>query len=1030
MINRNPSDQGDLELLSAYNLRDSGENPEAAASQSQEIQVAGLGSAITRTLMREFGQTGLVKKKTKDIFDSMSARRKMEEDGPAPEDLDRILMESKVADEALPPEGDPLTLGDDSHLPVADEVPGGLPMPEEGTAAKVLEGYQDAPPVDVVADKRTDQRNINVQRHHEGGIANKRLAEMDPDVALSKMKSADDVAKLLDVVGSLEPAAGVRTNKSLEEATQNMDQVRNILQSRFGADPATVGLMNDKQLLASRKMLSTLGADVVTLADKVAEGDRTPATLLAYEKKAEAFVALQRYTQGQVKQVARALQQQNIIAETLNSGSVEAIMELVDGGGTRARDTIAKHAANLSKEARVNPDTALIKQFKPRVLRDGIRIAAEYWTNNILSGVQTHVVNTMGTATVQAWESLVIKPVAAAIGETRRAAGIGERDDYVSADETLAGIWSGVAGVRDGLRLATETLISGKSQIGSEKSTNVKGAIEETAMYVGGRLGGETGEKMGKAVADASTLSFRLLQAEDAYGKTLAFRSELTALAVRDGLAAGKSGQSLDQHVKGVLDDPSDELYDAAMTKSKEITMTTEDQRGVVGVIARSLKRLSAEVPAFKFLTPFINTPANLVHYGLQSSILAGLDKELRGDLAAGGARADVAQAKLVTGLAVTGSVFAAYQAGNLTGNGPKDYKLRKTLERTGWQPNSIRIGNKYYSYRRTDPFAMSIAGVVDQLDQAAWSREESSVQKHIVAGGFSIAKHTLDATFMSGMRDLLDTIDDPSRVDKWIASYAQGFVPYSSALKSASRVTNPHPVRMDDDGKYETGFTHHVSMKMKEINPMLYQDLRPARYWDGSPIVPEGGAMVYAISPYAVSTLKDDRATKELATNGIAPAEPSPMLRTHGMEFSLLSMDEGAGGVYDKLVKRVGIARREAVNATLKHEQYSKMDKGPQSARADKLRSVIAKAAKVATNAFLKEDLKDILESDPKAAQAFADQVGGLDNAERFMNALRSPGFGETPVDNTELSKKKGALPVPTMRGEKAPITNTMPRF
>ncbi len=55
---------------------------------------------------------------------------------------------------------------------------------------------------------------------------------------------------------------------------------------------------------------------------------------------------------------------------------------------------------------------------------------------------------------------------------------------------------------------------------------------------------------------------------------------------------------------------------------------------------------------------------------------------------------------------AMTAAVVALYVAtGRITGGGPADREHKASLQRQGWQPYSIRIGDTYYSYIGAEPF-------------------------------------------------------------------------------------------------------------------------------------------------------------------------------------------------------------------------------------------------------------------------------------------------------------------------------------
>jgi hypothetical protein len=84
-------------------------------------------------------------------------------------------------------------------------------------------------------------------------------------------------------------------------------------------------------------------------------------------------------------------------------------------------------------------------------------------------------------------------------------------------------------------------------------------------------------------------------------------------------------------------------------------------------------------------------------------------------DLAAGGERAAIAQARQDVGwsLFITGGMLA--YGGMITGGGPTDRRLRKDWLDAGNQPYSVRLSDgTQVSYRRLEPFATPLALMAD----------------------------------------------------------------------------------------------------------------------------------------------------------------------------------------------------------------------------------------------------------------------------------------------------------------------------
>lgn len=65
----------------------------------------------------------------------------------------------------------------------------------------------------------------------------------------------------------------------------------------------------------------------------------------------------------------------------------------------------------------------------------------------------------------------------------------------------------------------------------------------------------------------------------------------------------------------------------------------------------------------------------------------------VRADIAAGGARRDIALARITTGSLLIATAADMAMSGIVTGRGPSDRRERQAMERGGWQPYSIKVG-------------------------------------------------------------------------------------------------------------------------------------------------------------------------------------------------------------------------------------------------------------------------------------------------------------------------------------------------
>jgi len=124
-----------------------------------------------------------------------------------------------------------------------------------------------------------------------------------------------------------------------------------------------------------------------------------------------------------------------------------------------------------------------------------------------------------------------------------------------------------------------------------------------------------------------------------------------------------------------------------------------------LGPVGQRVAMLSNAHPALKMVLPFIRTPTNVFKYAFARTPIAPLVmRSVREDLSAGGARRDLAIARIGLGTMVQMVVAGAVAGGLVTGGGPADPEQQKTLRQTGWQPYSIKVAGRYVKYNRLEP--------------------------------------------------------------------------------------------------------------------------------------------------------------------------------------------------------------------------------------------------------------------------------------------------------------------------------------
>lgn len=884
-----------------------------------------------------------------------------------------------------------------------------------------------------VPPKLDEHRSINLERHTTGAKADEPMGIIEQD--LLNAENADDMAKVLDSVSRQLDMGTIRPHTEVVKAGSDAEAILKAL------DPVLTGkqtgLMNDKQAFAMRTLLATKADELLAIARQVSSGDHNPEALGNYTKLVEQVAALTAYQQNNVTETARALGQQKIVAQSLNVGTLGDINNIINTSAKRPDDIVANaELLVLQLDNLKSGKTQEITAFTKKATNAFLGASVEWWKAQILSGVPTQAVNITGNAVWNGWETYVLKSVASVFGETRKAVGktVGiEVKDYVSIDEAQAGYIANANAVFDGVALAGRAFVKDDSIYGGTK-TDTDGDIEKFLnLMMGNEAVSNAGEKnyrtmVADVVGAGSKVPFRFLTAGDEFFKTMAFKRDLVALSVRDGKKLGLEGDELIEHMNKVLENPSDEMYELALQSSRESTFTEENLGGLTGAMASGAKEMVKLYKPLEFLLPFITTPSNIAAKATELSALSIAAPKLWGEIAAGGARADMAAAKMTTGIAISVAAYSLYQQGLITGGGdPSTKGFNNLLQKEGWQANSFKVNDEYYAYDRFEPIGAAISMMANTLDRASYSKTEVEFQDMFLMAGMGLGEHMLSMPMMQGFGNVFDAVRYQS-MDKLIANYAVSAKPYSGFRKGEARVGDPIKRKVSKDGRTQKGLEHYYDQLSKYLDANSREGLRPARYWDGSLQVDPSSPAYVRLGIKTGKRGLSDPVNEELIRNKFSPQEPNAIFSLGHINFSIVELDNGRGMIYDEMVKIVGDMRKEMFTKLINNNQYKEMEKGVGSRAQGQLMNMNAKAVSAGTKTFVKHHLE-------AAIRRTIEEDGGTDNVSEialmFLEEGAAASFAKTlyqeydelseSIEDLDRKVKKvgegesgGAMPVP----------------
>ena len=269
----------------------------------------------------------------------------------------------------------------------------------------------------------------------------------------------------------------------------------------------------------------------------------------------------------------------------------------------------------------------------------------------------------------------------------------------------------------------------------------------------------------------------RLLEASDAFFRTLANSGELNALMSR-GLSREEAlpiaAKQAERLVFRKALDPSNKSGQGYLLSSID-KMTN----GIYGL---------RKVPGVKWFVPFVQTPMNILKQGIEYSPI-GL-ATLPGN---------VDKIEQIGKTLVGSSVFAG--AGWLalndrtTFSAPTNQKDKEYFYNAGLQPYSIKIGDKWVSYSKLGPLAYPIAmaaAIKHYTKQNPNSVKDSDLQKigNVIGG---IAKFFSDQSYVQGMASLVSLAQGEATASvQALSNIPSQLIPLESLLGWVTNIVDP----------------------------------------------------------------------------------------------------------------------------------------------------------------------------------------------------------------------------------------------
>jgi hypothetical protein len=604
---------------------------------------------------------------------------------------------------------------------------------------------------------------------------------------------------------------------------------------------------NSEEAYAARLLFDEALKDAYDLANIAKGVNASQVDLIKFENAMARVASVQEQIAGITAEAGRALRS---FRETVGPASTKnpklrdkLIQEFIaQKGGDDVIKDIAKKMTMLDDPAQLAKFAR--DQYKPKFM-DYVQ---EFWINALLSSPSTHIVNTLSN-TLVAGLTPIEYITAAAIGKIRGG------EDIVSLGEAGARLLGTLYGTIDGVRAAGKAIIDGEA---IDPLTKLELQRQETIPGV-----------IGKAVRLPGTA----LVAEDAFFKSIGYRQELWGRAVRQAQKE-KKGIKRAYELMRNPEELAPNIHLDAIDAGRYQTFTNP-----LGTAGRAYQKIIGKYPALRFITPFVRTPVNIVSYAFERTPAGMLTNKYKEAIKKGGQEADIARAKLAVGAAIGSSVLYYANAGLITGRGPADSRERSVLMETGWQPYSLKIGDKYYGYNRFEPVGILFGITADMSDIGKYVDRQLSKEENIEIGKLmsmlaaSISENITNKTFLTGLSDVVEMLNDPDRYgEATIQRFVSSFIPTFSYYE---RKADDPVIR--DVQSFSDAFANRFPEIVGEIGLPTSKDLPAKRNVFGEirTFTPTYAPLGGRYSPVRVSTKTDDVVFNEFVKLGYTPPMP-----------------------------------------------------------------------------------------------------------------------------------------------------------
>lgn len=555
--------------------------------------------------------------------------------------------------------------------------------------------------------------------------------------------------------------------------------------------------------------------------------------------------------------------------------------------------------------------------------------------NSMLSGIRSFEVNGIGNALELPWR--VARDAGSSLARGRPE----------ELRPELAGAW---AGLDQANRAFLNTVFKGITP-----EAAARGEVPHTLMN-------RTGNPTLRRGIGALEMPGRILQGADEWARAIAYNMAMGRLAARDASGLGLRGKAWNDHVARVLANKeaiSPHLQLRANQMAERMTF-----HGDMGFLGRGLATSVQHLGLLGHLVlPFVRTTYHLTSRGVERSPLglAGTafdvargaygrtPAELRAALRGEGTRPQGVTplgerlGDNLMGSAVFLGLYKQALDGNISAYGPEDRQRRALLQSEGWQPYSVKVGDRWISYANWGAASIPLAMAGAAAETQRYAKPGAEPVDLIVDGMRRTAKVVQDQTYLQAIGTAWKAMDQPDVYgSQFVNDTVTSLIPFGAGINTVAQAFDPSARRADRNNILDS-----IQNRLPSGTPIIggRSDVPVAQDVLGRPM-PNLNYGIGAVNPLRVSQVGQDRVLSEFDRLGIAPPPAPTTITRAGTTFQLKPEEQRL------LQTQSGSLITQRIAEEMATPEYQRL---VPEAKAKRLQQIVDRARAEAENTWLK---------------------------------------------------------------------------